>query len=352
MKGKLNPDVIKKMGEKGSSLFSLLTPDKKSIIISTVSSYAKIRNSSSVTLLGISTPLVLDAIGQHGNNKNSDSAELMNFLSDQKEAYSTETGEVLLEKSVEVLGLKEYLNAGNSIVAQTTKTQTINFEESNNNSSETSPLNVKNIIIGLIALMVVGAAIFLFLNRNTTDDTNPNTQEEVVVNPSDTLTSVVDTSVVAPVAIKDTTSGTEITPKVTLPPVVAPQVPAITGLTKGGTADLLATYLADTASAKGKLFSYGNLEFDPASTNLSIASGTKIDELIKVLNKYPNAQIKIVGYVGKTADSLKARSLSFKRANAVKLLIASKGINIVRLDAEGKGRSTSVPRIDFRLIKK
>ena len=68
------------------------------------------------------------------------------------------------------------------------------------------------------------------------------------------------------------------------------------------------------------------------------------------MKAYPNAQIKLTGYVGATADSLKSKSMSFKRANAVKLSLMGKGIDVMRLDAVGGGRSSN--RIDIKVVRR
>ena len=200
---------------------------------------------------------------------------------------------------------------------------------------------------------MAGAGIYWYMNRPNVQEAEVQPTEEVLVTPDSLTTSPApDTLSTSPTVAKDTTQGTEIVTK----PVVAAPIPkvdaSLASLTKGGLAEQFATYLADTSKITGKVFSYGNLEFDPASANLSTASDAKIAELVKVLGKYPNAQVKIMGYVSKTADSLKAKTLSFKRANAVKMLIVAKGVNIIRIDAVGRGRSTAVPRIDLKVIRK
>ncbi len=346
-------DDIVKIGQRGSTLFSLLTPDKKSIIISTVSSFSKIRNSSAVTLLGIGTPLVLDGIGKTINNSEKTATALISLLADQKEHLISETKPELLEKTIEILGIKEFLENSNIQPTNSSKKPSIKISDYEDDTSGNGfgGIPIKNILIGVISLLaLIGVSYWYFSKPTESPIIEPT--EEAVEMPIDSLKNTIDTLASGSAVLEDSSQGTQIIAK-PIETAPAPKAPVINlGLTAGGTADQLASYLADTSAVKGKMFSYGNLEFDLASTNLSQSSDAKINELVKVLIKFPNAQIKISGYVGKTADSLKARSLSFKRANAIKLVLASKGINMVRLDAEGRGRSTGIPRIDFKVVKR
>lgn len=82
------------------------------------------------------------------------------------------------------------------------------------------------------------------------------------------------------------------------------------------------------------------VSFSANSAKLSTTSNTSLNQIVKIMNDYPELKLKIEGHtdnVEKNADDL-----SEQRAAAVKTYLASKGISADRIEVEGNGSSTPI----------
>ena len=112
----------------------------------------------------------------------------------------------------------------------------------------------------------------------------------------------------------------------------------------------------DTLSSN--IFFYGN------ETRIKEYSQKDIDSIVNILNTYQTIKVLIQGW--HNGPSIKG--IDVKRANAVKDMLSSKGIDKIRMTAEGKGESKIVPtdvygknehgdlfnknmRVDIKIIK-
>jgi len=81
----------------------------------------------------------------------------------------------------------------------------------------------------------------------------------------------------------------------------------------------------------------GDILFDSGKSYLKPAAAAKIDEIAKILVKYPEDRIKVVGHTdAQGSDELNA-SLSMRRANAVYDRLAKNGIPGQYIQSEGMG---------------
>ncbi|MFN8355620.1 MAG: OmpA family protein [Spirosomataceae bacterium] len=330
----------------GSGMVSQLLPDKKSPIASLIGQHHKIRNSSAFNLLGLSAALIMHTLGKVVTDKKLDAAGLALWLSEQKDSLIEATPTPFLDKMIGMLGISNFMNLGYVQAEENPEpTSTAKKHESKPfleppDLSDGSPIKIPTswIIAGVVAILVILGAIYAWRNWGVDSGTIPSdstaqaTPVEMV--PDSATTPKTDTTKTEAPA----TTGT------TLPNGERLSVPA------GSFQQEMATYLADTAGVIGKKFIFDKLNFVPNSLTLTPESETEVNELVKVMKAYPNAQIKLTGYVGASADSLKSKSISFKRANAVKLSLMAKGIDVMRLDAVGGGRSTN--RIDIKVVKR
>ena len=84
-----------------------------------------------------------------------------------------------------------------------------------------------------------------------------------------------------------------------------------------------------------------NIFFDSAKWDLKSESTVELDKLVSLLKANPDLPIEISGHtddVGKDTDNL---ILSQKRAKAVVEYLAQKGVNILKIKAEGYGKNRS-----------
>lgn len=108
---------------------------------------------------------------------------------------------------------------------------------------------------------------------------------------------------------------------------------------KGGT--------SSTATSQGTIKElinggYVNVYFDFNSEKPTAASVAGINFLVKYMNANPNATASLVGYADEIGNSEYNKGLSQRRAEAVKAIAISSGINASRLTVTGNGEDTSV----------
>jgi OmpA-OmpF porin, OOP family len=336
------PDKITQLATSGSSILSQVMPDKKSIIATSVSSFAKIRNSSVMSLMGVVTSFMMDGLGKEIKSQNLDVEGLANLLLSQKDNLVEGTSKPILDRIIDTLGISNLLDLSYqpSTLLQNKPTpqvsQTVDVRDLNI-SKVASKIPLQWVAIGLAAIIILGGGVYWFTHRST---------EDVIAEPPQEVVVPVDS---ATIQNPTTTASTSVTPAA----IPAKQsVAEKLALKTGSPAFELAQYLSDTLAIAGKVIPLGNITFEMNTLNPSPESETILTDISAVLKEFPNAQLKCIGYVGQSADSLKAKAMSFKRAHAIQVSLMDKGIDLVRLDSEGKGRSSSQPRIDLKVVKR
>ncbi|GGA77602.1 flagellar motor protein MotB [Flavobacterium palustre] len=77
--------------------------------------------------------------------------------------------------------------------------------------------------------------------------------------------------------------------------------------------------------------------FDSSKATIKAESNDKLEEIVKVMNEYSNANFKLEGHTDSTGNVAKNLQLSKDRAAAVKDYLIAKGIDANRLSSEGYG---------------
>ena len=122
---------------------------------------------------------------------------------------------------------------------------------------------------------------------------------------------------------------------------------------QNGVPDELEGYLDKTYGQNGKGASNGTIEelinggyvnvyFDFNSTTPTSSSLSGVDFLVKYLKANPSKRAEIVGYADEIGDTNYNKDLSQRRADAVKAIVISAGIDGSRLNVIGNGEDTSV----------
>lgn len=82
------------------------------------------------------------------------------------------------------------------------------------------------------------------------------------------------------------------------------------------------------------------IQFDLGKATIKKTSNKLLDEIVKILNDYPDYAMTIDGHTDNTGDDARNLQLSKDRANAVMNYFIAKGINAGRLSANGYGETT------------
>ena len=86
-----------------------------------------------------------------------------------------------------------------------------------------------------------------------------------------------------------------------------------------------------------------NIFFWGGETRIKEYSEKDIDSIVNILNTYQTIRVEILGWHNTAKLDPGSENLDLRRANAVKDMLASKGISKDRMTTEGKGESTVVP---------
>ena len=127
--------------------------------------------------------------------------------------------------------------------------------------------------------------------------------------------------------------------------------------------------LESTESIQVKLDTLSsNIFFWGGETRIKEYSEKDIDSIVNILNTYQTIRVEILGWHNTAKLNPGSENLDLRRANAVKDMLASKGISKDRMTTEGKGESKIVPtdiygknehgdlynknmRVDIKIIK-
>jgi outer membrane protein OmpA-like peptidoglycan-associated protein len=106
----------------------------------------------------------------------------------------------------------------------------------------------------------------------------------------------------------------------------------------------LLSELESTESIQVKLDTLSsNIFFYGGETRIKEYSEKDIDSIVNILKNYPTIRVEILGWHNTTKLDPGSENIDLRRANAVKVMLASKGIDESRMTAEGKGESKIVP---------
>ncbi len=334
----------------GNDAISHLLPALKSSIAGMITSYAGIRNSSAISLLGLTTALVLDELSRQMRDRKLDPDGLAASLFEQREPLLSVVPETLLPQLTEKLSLQPIFSGlsaparRNTVVAAPGRPVTASaaaptpaFINDTTDNNESGSL----VKWGLGALVVVALAggYYVWQNKQQRPDTAQQTSD-VEALPTDSINA--DTVARSLSVPRDSVTRPGAAPAAT-PTVTPPGTTSVAG--DGSLSARLTTYLSDPVAPKGKLFPLSTVAFQPGTAVLSPTAEGTITELVNVLKTHPTTQIRLIGYANDAAGGgLTNKSLSFKRVNIIKQQLVNAGINYVRVDAVGVGTGVTPPK--------
>lgn len=341
----------------GNDATSHLLPALKSSIGTMISTYASIRNSSAISLLGIITAVVLDVLGRQVVEKKLDADGLAVSLFDEREAFVNAVPEVLLPQLIEKLNLQSIVAGVAAPARRPTVTPQpaaagrvvappVSYEPLDETDAATGSL-AKWFVGGLLLLGVLGGGYYIYQNTRSHTDT-ANDVSDVTSSPTDTSkTDTVARSLAVP--REATTRTTAPSAQTTLAGTAGRADSAGVNSVMSAKLDL---YLSNPVAPKGRTFPLPTVKFQPGTVILAPGSEVAINDLANLLKTHPTIQIRLVGYANDAVGGLTNKSLSFKRVNMVKQQLVNAGVNFIRVDAVGLGTGVFIRPGDTTAVRK
>ena len=317
--------------------------DKVGSIVSTVSNYANIKDSSAQSLLDVSSGATLGTLGKYANENNLDQAGFSSLLNDQKSWISSLIPAGL---SLGSLGLGSlFSNASASVTnaahSVTDKVHVIVDDTkatvTRGGNSYTPPTSDNNgggggsIWKWLLPLILVGLAGWFLWKQCQKKDTTT------------TTTTTTDSTNTKKADSSTTTTTTATTKETTTIDLKGTKLQGF----KGGIEDQMVQYLnsgkyaTDTEDQlKTVWYNFDNVNFQMGkSDKLEPGSEGQIQNIAAILKAFPDAKIKIGGYTDKVGDEAKNVKLSQERADFIKAALTKDGVGSQIVEAKGYGSS-------------
>jgi len=353
----------------GNDVISHLLPAMKSSIASMVSGHAGVRNSSAISLLGLTTTIVLHVLGKHTHERKLDANGVASLLFAERDALVAAVPDELLPTLIEKVGL-QHVVAGVAGPARrpdgepirTTDTVTrppVTYELTDAEQDDNGSL-AKWGIGALLAILIGVSGYYIYQNTQEHAGEEPAATEISTLGDSVQTADTVARSLAVPVDPNPQPRTAPATAATTATgmAVGAPPTPVPNGLSQQ-----LTPYLTNPTLPKGRIFTLAGVAFAPGSLSMTAGSQAAISELVTMLKTNPALQVQLIGYANDGTARLPNKSLSFKRVNVVKQQIVSAGIDYLRVDAIGlgtgispkviPGTATPVPtKIEFKVVVK
>lgn len=319
-----------------TGLLSTIFGDKIGSLVSTISNFSGVKESSASSLLNLVSGAAFGSLGKYAVDHNLDASGFANKIEGEKSIWSS-----LLPAGLSLgsLGLgslfgnaKETVVDATHKVADTTERVVDNVGDATYKAAE----EVKEAASGGGGIMkwllplLLAAVVGWFLMRQCKKEPAPapaTTTDSVGVKVDSAVAKVENAADKAVAAVKE-----------------ALDVKLPSGLTlkayKGGIEDQIVNFLGSDdykngteETLKSRWFNFDNLNFEFGTTTLTKESQVQLDNLKAILKEFPDAKVKIGAYTDKVGDDKANKALSQKRADAVKAALGSAQV----VGAEGYG---------------
>ncbi len=296
----------------GGNIAHTLFGNKVSGIVNWVATHVGIKTGSASSLINLAAPLLLGAVSKNMDSSRTASS-LVSLLGSQISFLKT----ALPPELINVLGLKQLKL--DSATPNSTYRAVSNIPKSYINTDE-KPLLKR--LLPWVILLAAGLIGLYYLRVYKTSLPEVPTTTPVIDSTKTGLPPLPTETATSEKVLK--LNGSELKVKT------------------GSFLDLLYTTITDANADLSKPLIFENVTFAKYKTELTDSSKIPLDDLVKILNAFPNVQIKINGYTDSRGDASENKELSRGRAASVKLYLSSKGITRERLTSEGFGQANPI----------
>jgi outer membrane protein OmpA-like peptidoglycan-associated protein len=313
---------------KGLSLVQALFGDKLNSLVSSVASFAGIKNSSAASLFNTAGPLVASVIGKHSSDMNMSASSLSSFLHGQK----TNILSMLpagLSGITSLLGLSKLADTAQTAVKNTTKYVDETVDEKSGS----------NWLLWLLLLVLLGLAIWYFAGKGCNN-----------VEPTGTVPSTEDTTTIKPVekVISHIKGALDSIGNFIYDVGNEKEIKLADGTVlkvgENSTEAKLFTMLSDpsftidTVDKTKNWIVLDRVYFETGKAMLTAASQAQVKNIGAILKNFPKASIKLGGYTDNTGDASINKSVSDARAKGVASELGKAGAGAAQVkEAVGYG---------------
>lgn len=323
---------------KGADFLKGILGDKTDVVTNTIANFSGIKSSSSGTLLGMISPLVLGLLGKHAADHNEGVSGISSFLAEQKNNIlnALPSG---LGSLAGVLGLGSISEGLHKTVSNVEETATATYNYAGEAAQQAGG-GAK----WLLPLLLIAAAVLLlwyFLGKGCNN-----------------------TSAIA----SDSTTTTRIDSAATPPPPVATATPTTgtydsasgnyiydvgaekeikladgTVLKVGGNSteaklyDFLTNGTVDTVDKTKGWITLDRVYFETNKAVLTPASQQQLKNIAAILKNFPQAHVKFGGYTDNTGSADVNKKLSAARAKVAASEIVKLGTAAANITSDGYG---------------
>lgn len=295
--------------EKGTDLLKSIFGGHMQDVVNQVSNFSGIKSSSAASLMSMTAPAALGAIGTHANSTNMDERSFLSYLEGQKESVMSALPAAF--NLAGAMGLSSLANIGSRI---TGAMPGANVHVGAMHHNERAKPKTNWVLPAIVILAALGLVwYFSTLNNHKPEDTTMVTQTEpgrIATPPASGMVSI------------KLPNGVEL------------------NAYRNGIESQLVNYLNDPARKvdDNVWFDFDNLNFETGSSMITPESMMQIRNIAAILKAFPTTSIKIGGYTDATGNEPANLKLSQSRAEAVVAELRSNGIPDAQLaGAEGYG---------------
>lgn len=296
--------------ESGTDLLKGIFGGRMNDVVNLISNFSGIKSSSSASLLSITAPAALGAIGVHATSTNMDERSLVSFLDSQKDTVMN-----AMPSGLDLAGVMGLSSVGN--IANRHSNVISGVTEQVRGSHNASRKRSSNWVIPVVVILAALGLVWFFSNlKNTKPETN---------------TSMVTPTEPGRIAAPPTSPGSI---RVKLPNGVE------LNAYRNGIEDKLVSFLNDPMRMvdNNVWFDFDKLNFETGSSMITPESMPQIRNIAAIMKAFPNASIKIGGYTDATGNEPANLKLSQSRAEAVVAELKNNGVPDAQLaGAEGYG---------------
>ncbi len=314
----------------GKDLLGIIFGGRLGALTDLIANNSGIKSTSASSLLSLIAPLLLGLIGRETASQGLNASSLVNLLMGQKDLIAKAAPAGLAG----VLGLANLGNLGSGLADTAARVATGTARATTTRAVEAAREG-SGIGKWLIPLLLAGLLIpWLLFSRGCSEEPAPIAKREATP-PPPPVARPAPPPPPAPVAEPAPRSAPA------APPAESVALPggATLSLTTGSFNYKLAKFLSDRADTTvPRTFIFDNLNFEFGTTKLTPESEQTVKNLTAILTAYPSTEARLEGHTDSVGDAEANKKLSQDRADSVKSIMTTGGINAARLSTMGYGQ--------------